>query len=101
MSKVREKAKQASWAALKMSTMTSEHREKALTEIAEAISREKASILKENKLDLETAKEMKSRGDITDSLVKRLKMDEEKIGQIVGMVRSVATGCPPQSASSE
>ena len=95
MSKVREKAKQASWASLKMATTTSEQREKALTEIAEAISREKASILKENKLDLETAKETQSRGDITDSLVKRLRMDEEKIGQIVDMVRSVATQDDP------
>ncbi len=95
MSKVREKAKQASWASLKMATTTSEQRERALMEIAEAISREKVSILKENKLDLEAAKETQSRGDITDSLVKRLKMNEEKIREIVDMVRSVAAQGDP------
>jgi glutamate-5-semialdehyde dehydrogenase len=89
MSEVQDKAKQARWASLKMATLNSENRENALTEIADAILREKTNIMKENELDLEKARDMQSRGDITDSLVKRLMMNEEKIRQTADMVRSV------------
>jgi glutamate-5-semialdehyde dehydrogenase len=89
MSEVQDKAKQARWAFLKMATLTSENRKKALTEIADAILLEKTNIMKENKLDLEKARDMQIRGEITDSLVKRLKMNEEKIRQTADMVRSV------------
>ncbi len=85
-----EKAKQARLASLRLSKLSGEERNSALLAVAEEIERKGRWILEENRKDVEEAEALLERGEITKPVLQRLKLSEDKLADIVRMVRSVA-----------
>ncbi len=73
-----ELAKNAKIASKKLTTLTTELKNKALLAIAEALDTNKNKIFEANKLDLEQAK-----GNISQSIYNRLKLDENKMRDMI------------------
>ncbi|MBC7218533.1 MAG: glutamate-5-semialdehyde dehydrogenase [Hadesarchaea archaeon] len=90
MSEVVEKAAAARRAALKLANVTTGVKNSALLKIASAILESKESILEANAEDLRAAEKLLKRGRITSALLQRLKLSEDKLKDIVKMIRSVA-----------
>ena len=84
------KAKQARLASLRLSKLSGEERNSALLAVAEEIERKGRWILEENRKDVEEAEALLERGEITKPVLQRLKLSEDKLADIVRMVRSVA-----------
>ncbi len=88
---IKAAAKTARQAALALSQTTEKQRNAALEAIAQALSANRDLILDANKRDLTAAEKMLAQGKITPPLIKRLKVDREKLdSEIVVGVRSVA-----------
>ena len=88
---IKAAAKTARQAALALSQTTEKQRNAALEAIAQALSANRDLILDANKRDLTAAEKMLPQGKITLPLIKRLKVDREKLdSEIVVGVRSVA-----------
>ncbi|WP_418282201.1 glutamate-5-semialdehyde dehydrogenase [Halorubrum sp. DTA98] len=77
-------------AALRLANVDEETRNAALNAIADAIRDHEAEILAANAEDVAEAEEMLARGEYTEALVDRLKLDATKVESIAGMVESVA-----------
>jgi len=91
MSDVAMKAKAARSAAIEMSTITTEQKNRALDAMADAIWRNREALQDANQRDLRAAEALLSEGEISEAVAQRLKLDEAKIGGVVDMVRSVAS----------
>jgi glutamate-5-semialdehyde dehydrogenase len=89
MSDVLAKTQAAKEAAIELATLTTERRDDALNAMADAIWRNRPSIIHANEKDLSVARELLSRGEMKEAVIQRLKMDEDKIADVVEMVRSV------------
>ena len=87
---VQLKAKQAKSASLSLGSLSIEKKNHALKLIAEAIKENSSNLIEENRKDIANAKVMLENGEITEAMLKRLALDETKIGKIVDMARSVA-----------
>ena len=83
MSKVLEQAKIAKKAAVKLAVASTEIKNKALTEIADTLDKNRETILKENKKDLEQA------NGLSNALIKRLKLDNTKINEMIEEMKSL------------
>ena len=79
---IAKKAKEASISALQLSENI---KNKALTEIANEIEKNKALIINANNIDLEAAK-----NSISQAMYNRLKLDENKIRDMIQGVRDIA-----------
>lgn len=90
MEEVLSKVKAAQEAALKLANLPTEVKNAALLEAASAISKNKKLVLEANKKDIELATRLLVKGDLSKSFLKRLKLDGEKLKDIVMMVKSVA-----------
>ncbi len=90
MKDVETKATEAQQAALKLANISKETRNKALLKAADLIEENISEILKANKEDIEKAERMLEKGEYSKALVKRLKLNETKVENIVDMIRSVA-----------
>jgi glutamate-5-semialdehyde dehydrogenase len=84
------KAKEAEKAALELSNVSDEDRRAVLRRVAESIEDHEDELLEANARDVEEAEEMLERGEYTQALVDRLKLDSEKVAGIAEMVRGVA-----------
>ena len=84
------KAKEAESAALELSNVSDEQRRDALRRVAERIEDHEDELLEANARDVEEAEEMLERGEYTQALVDRLKLNEAKVTSIAEMVRGVA-----------
>lgn len=84
---IAKKAKDASIFALQMSTKI---KNDALYKIADEININKNEIISANNLDLENAKLLLEKGDITQSAYNRLKLDENKLRDMIQGVRDIA-----------
>ena len=84
------KAKEAKKAALELSNVSDEDRRAVLRRVAECIEDHEDELLEANTRDVEEAEEMLKRGEYTQALVDRLKIDEAKVDGIAEMVRGVA-----------
>ncbi|GAB7089864.1 glutamate-5-semialdehyde dehydrogenase [Halorubrum luteum] len=82
-------------AALRLANVDEATRNAALESIAAAIREREAAILDANAEDVAEAEMMLERGEYTQALVDRLKLDETKIESIAGMVESVADQTDP------
>ncbi|UWG48429.1 Gamma-glutamyl phosphate reductase [Halanaeroarchaeum sp. HSR-CO] len=89
------KARTAQRAALDLAQTTDEARRNALHAIADALDDNRTRILEANEKDVEEAEAMRQRGEYSQALVDRLKLDDEKIDTIAEMVRSVAAQDDP------
>ncbi|MFP4189099.1 MAG: glutamate-5-semialdehyde dehydrogenase [Halobacteriales archaeon] len=85
-----QKAKEAGKAALELSNVPDDERSALLHNIAEKIEEREDELLEANASDVEEAEEMLERGEYTQALVDRLKLDTAKVASIAEMVRGVA-----------
>ncbi len=76
-------AKNADTASKKLASITGNIRDKALMALAEALESGKSEILNANKIDLDNAQAMLDRGEITKSVYNRLKLDENKMRDMI------------------
>ena len=88
---IKAAARTARQAALTLSQTTEKQRNAALEAIAQALHVNRDRILDANKRDQAAAEKMLAQGEITPPLIKRLKVDAEKLdSEIIVGVRSVA-----------
>ena len=85
-----QKAQKANDAALELSNVSEEDRNSLLRGIARSIEGKEDEILDANARDVEEAEGMLERGEYTQALVDRLKLDEAKVASVAEMVRGVA-----------
>ena len=85
-----EIAKQAKMASLEIADLSEDIKNSALLKIAENIESEKDEIFKANKEDLLAAESLVSSGEITQSTFNRLKLDENKLRDMVKGIRDIA-----------
>lgn len=76
-------AKNAKIASRQLACLSTEIKNKALLKIAENLDKDKTEIFKANKEDLENAKTLLENGKISQSLYNRLKLDENKMRDMV------------------
>lgn len=81
-------AKLAKKASLQMAEM--QDKNNALFVIADAIEKNKNQIFESNKLDLENAKILVDKGELSQSTFNRLKLDENKMRTMIQGIRDVA-----------
>ncbi|WP_018258923.1 glutamate-5-semialdehyde dehydrogenase [Halomicrobium katesii] len=79
----------AQHAALRLANVDEATRDAALESIADAIRDHEAEIREANATDVEAAEAMLERGEYTQALVDRLKLDDAKLDSIAEMVESV------------
>lgn len=83
-------AKKAKCASLEIADLSEEIKNEALLKIAEEIELHKEEIFKANKEDLLAAEELVKSGEITQSTFNRLKLDENKLRDMVQGIRDIA-----------
>jgi glutamate-5-semialdehyde dehydrogenase len=82
-------------AALRLANADEATRTDALRSIADALRANESAILDANARDVEAAEEMLARGEYTQALVDRLKLDAAKLDDVAEMVESVAEQADP------
>lgn len=85
-----EIAQKAKAASKKMATLTTELKNKALLSIAENIDKNKSEIFKANKEDLVAASELVAAGELSQSTFNRLKLDENKMRDMIQGIIDIA-----------
>lgn len=83
-------AKDAKEASLKIADLSTELKNTALLKIADEIELNKDEIFEANKTDLETAKSLVESGELTKSTFNRLKLDENKMRDMIQGIRDIA-----------
>lgn len=83
-------AKDAKEASLKIADLSTELKNTALLKIADEIELNKDEIFEANKTDLEAAKSLVESGEITKSTFNRLKLDENKMRDMIQGIRDIA-----------
>lgn len=85
-----EIAKSAKQAALEIADIKTELKNEALNKIADALEKAKDEIFEANQKDLEAAKGLVESGEITQSTYNRLKLDDNKMRDMISGIRDVA-----------
>lgn len=85
-----EIAKNAKEASLKIASASVEIKNKALKAVADAIENHKDEIFTANKIDLENAQILVDEGKLAKSTFNRLKLDENKMRDMIQGVRDIA-----------
>lgn len=85
-----EIAKNAKQASLKIAELNTEIKNSALNKIADFFEAHKAEIFEANKRDLEEAEKLVENGEITKATFNRLKLDENKMRDMIQGVRDIA-----------
>ena len=83
-------AKKAKQASLEIADLSSEIKNSALNKIADMIEQNKDEIFASNKQDLISAEELISSGEISKSVYNRLKLDENKMRDMIQGIRDIA-----------
>lgn len=90
-----ETAKKAKEASLKATALSEEVKNKALNAMADAIESNKAEIFETNKIDLTLAEKLVKNGEITRAVFNRLKLDENKMRDMIAGIRDIAKLADP------
>lgn len=85
-----EIAKLAKEASLKIASLDESIKNKALNAVADAIEAHKAQIFDANKTDLELAEPLVASGELSKSTFNRLKLDENKMRDMIAGIREIA-----------
>lgn len=85
-----EIAKSAKQAALEIADIKTELKNEALNKIADALEKATDEIFEANQKDLEAAKGLVESGEITQSTYNRLKLDDNKMRDMISGIRDVA-----------
>ncbi|SNR45665.1 glutamate-5-semialdehyde dehydrogenase [Halorubrum vacuolatum] len=96
-----EQVSTAADAALRLANVDETTRNEALYAIAETLREHEADILEANAKDVAEAEAMLERGEYSEALVDRLKLDATKVESIAEMVESVAELDDPLGATQE
>lgn len=83
-------AKNAKLASLEIADLSDEIKNRALVKVADKIEAQREIIFEANKLDLKQAEELVESGEITKSTFNRLKLDENKLRDMVKGIRDIA-----------
>ncbi len=94
-----EQVAAAADAALRLANVDEAERNAALASIAETLRANEAAILEANAEDVTEAETMRDRGEYSEALVDRLKLDGTKVESIAEMVESVAEQDDPLGAT--
>ena len=86
-----EIARKAKLASLEIADLSEDVKNKALINIADKIEKEKENIFEANKQDLAEAEKLVESGEITKSTFNRLKLDENKLRDMVHGIRDIAS----------
>lgn len=89
------RARAARVAGRQLATTSPQVRDRALSAIAEALVARRQDILAANRRDIELARELVAKGELTEPLVKRLDLSGTKFDGTVEMVRSVGAQPDP------
>lgn len=90
MSSVIEAAKKAKLASSTLARLATEEKNRALVAVARAVEANAQAIIEANREDLKAAEPLVEKGEMAESLYRRLKLDERKIGDIVAGIEQVA-----------
>lgn len=85
-----EIAKNAKIASLKVADLDTRIKNKALSNIAQKLEEHAAEIFEANKIDLDEAKNLVATGKITQATYNRLKLDENKMREMIQGVKDIA-----------
>src|SRR5262245_16893245 len=88
---MRESAQRAKDAALRLATLSTETKNRALEAIAEALIEHREHVLEANRRDVAQASSLVERGAMAKPLLDRLKLNEHKVLDMATGVRSVAS----------
>jgi glutamate-5-semialdehyde dehydrogenase len=77
-------------ASVQMTELSGQQRQRILDKIAQAISDNAGDILEANKLDIINCKNLVARGELPESFLNRLKLDIDKLADIVDGIKQVA-----------
>lgn len=89
MSEIIKIAKSAKEASIKALQLSEKIKNEALIKISKEIENNKDKIIEANKLDLKSAKELVKKGEITESTYNRLKLDDNKLRDMIQGVRDI------------
>ncbi len=89
MSQVISDIKKAKSASLVLATLDTETKNNALKAMAKALDKNKKKILEANAKDVSKAEKIAEKGELSDSLVKRLKVNDEKISGMIDGIKDV------------
>ena len=89
MSQIISDIKKAKSAALVLATLDTETKNSALKAMAKALDENRKKILEANAIDVSNAEAMSKKGELSDSLVKRLKVNDEKISGMIDGIKDV------------
>lgn len=84
-------AKDAKEASLKIADLSTKVKNQALLKIADAVEASKEKIFEANREDLKSAEELVKSGEITKSTFNRLKLDENKMRDMLQGIRDIAS----------
>lgn len=84
-------AKDAKEASLKIADLSTKVKNQALLKIADAVEANKEKIFEANREDLKSAEELVKSGEITKSTFNRLKLDENKMRDMLKGIRDIAS----------
>jgi len=79
----------AKQAALKMAVIETSVKDEALRSMADALDSRRKEILAANAKDMQAAEALKAQGKMSDSMVKRLKLNDEKISGMIDGINDV------------
>lgn len=90
MESVKDKAILAKEAFIILSNADTKDKNKALIFMAKSLDKNRKKILEANSLDVAEAKKLLEKGDLTESLVKRLEVTDSKIDDMISGIKDVA-----------
>jgi glutamate-5-semialdehyde dehydrogenase len=98
MTSVLEAAQQAKAASARLARLTTEEKNRALTQMARALESHARDILAANRLDLDAARPLVEAGEMAEALYRRLKLDQAKLRDMVDGIRQVVALDDPVGA---
>lgn len=90
MTHAQDKARRARLASAALARMPAEKRTEALKTIADELEKNRAHIVHANELDCQAAHSLVEQGEMTSALINRLKLDNEKLTDVIEGVRRLA-----------
>jgi len=89
MADIKNDVVRAKAAAITLSAASTAKKNEALKAMADALDGGRKRIIEANAIDMSSAQGMKDAGELTDSMVKRLKVNDEKINGMIDGIRDV------------
>jgi len=89
MSQITSEIMKAKSAALVLATLNTETKNNALKAMMKALDENRKEILKANDTDISNAENVIQRSELSDSLIKRLKVNDEKISGMIDGIKDV------------